>query len=150
MINLLSNIFPIVDKVIDRVMPDEEAKAKAKYEMTRLLQEGELKKEEIAMSAIVMEASSKDKWTSRARPSFMYVFYILLLGCIPAGFGYAFWPEQTQLIIDGMTKYLNQMPSELWWLFGAGYLGYSHYRSGDKSKLLGINKPTAWEKLGFN
>ncbi len=34
------------------------------------------------MTAIVAEANSADPWTSRARPSFLYVMYALLLWAI--------------------------------------------------------------------
>jgi hypothetical protein len=31
------------------------------------------------MAAVLAEAESPDPWTSRARPSFLYVMYVLLL-----------------------------------------------------------------------
>lgn len=37
------------------------------------------------MKAIIAEAQSRDPWTSRARPSFMYVMYVLILFSIPRG-----------------------------------------------------------------
>ena len=37
------------------------------------------------LSAIVTEARSPDPWTSRARPSFLYVMYVMLLWAIPMG-----------------------------------------------------------------
>ena len=37
------------------------------------------------MQAIVAEAQSTDPWTSRARPSFLYMMYALILWAIPMG-----------------------------------------------------------------
>ena len=33
---------------------------------------------------------------------------------------------------DNLSKLLNAVPESLWWLFGAGYLGYTGARSFDK------------------
>ena len=77
--------FNFVGAVIDKIFPDKDARDKAKLEMIRLEQEGQFKEIEKRYTAIVTEAQSSDKWTSRARPSFMYVFYILLLMGLPMG-----------------------------------------------------------------
>ncbi len=45
------------------------------------------------ISVALAEAQSSDKWTSRARPSFLYVMYTMILFAIPFGFLYAFRPE---------------------------------------------------------
>src|SRR5512137_2244250 len=39
------------------------------------------------IGAALSEAQSQDKWTSRARPSFMYVIYIIILAGIPVAIG---------------------------------------------------------------
>ena len=88
------------------------------------------------LSAILAEAKSADPWTSRARPSFMYVFYLLILAAIPMGILHAFEPTIAQSIADGFQKWLGVIPSEIWALFGAGYLGYGHFRSKDKAAIL--------------
>ena len=46
------------------------------------------------MSAIVAEANSSDPWTSRARPSFLYLIYVLLLFAVPMGFSPPFTRER--------------------------------------------------------
>ena len=102
---------------------------------------GEFKELEGAIQLITAEAQSKDPWTSRARPSFLYVMYIMILASIPMGF-LSFWhPEMVDSTIDGMEKWLKAIPSEMWYLFGVGYLGYVKKRSDDKQVLAGI-KPT--------
>lgn len=82
-----------------------------------------------ASANIQAEAKSEDKWTSRARPSFMYVMYMLILGVIPFSMFYAWKPERAMLVSEGMKHYLEALPEELWWLFAAGYLGYTGARS---------------------
>ena len=128
-------IMPIVEmgvKLLDKIIPDPEAKAKAQLELIRLQQDGQFRELEERMSAIKAEAASNDPWTSRARPSFMYVMYTMILGSIPMGITFAVSPETATDIIEGVKLWLEAIPSELYALFGAGYLGYAHYRTADK------------------
>ena len=68
----------IIGKVFDKVWPDPEKKAAAQLELIKMQQSGELQLVQTQISAILAEANSADPWTSRARPSFMYVIYILI------------------------------------------------------------------------
>ena len=61
--------------IIDKVIPDKDAREKAKLELIRLQGSQELETMQARLSAIVAEANSADPWTSRARPSFLYVMY---------------------------------------------------------------------------
>ena len=123
-------------KILDKVIPDPEAKAKAQLDLLRLQQEGEFKELEMRMNAILAEAQSQDKWTSRARPSFMYVFYVLILWSIVMGFLYVISPETAANFTIGFKQWLGAIPSDLYMLFGMGYLGYTSARSYDKSQIL--------------
>ncbi len=89
------------------------------------------------MSAIVMEAQSSDPLTSRARPAFLYVMYIMILTSIPMGILFALNPILAADIIKGVQAWLDAIPTEMWALFGAGYLGYTNKRSEDKQVLMG-------------
>ena len=100
-------------------------------------QAGELKELETRMSAILAEAKSADPWTSRARPSFLYVVYVVILAAIPMGIPHAFNPDLAVGIAQGFQAWLHAIPEDLWWLFGAGYLGYTGARTFDKRKLGG-------------
>ena len=55
------------------------ARDKAKLELLQLQGTQELAEINARLSAIVAEANSQDPWTSRARPSFLYVVYLMLL-----------------------------------------------------------------------
>ena len=131
---LLGGVFSIGEKLIDKFFPDPEEAARKKMEMAQLIQSGELKELETRMSAILAEANSNDPWTSRARPSFMYVFYVLILAAIPMGVLHAFDPATAAGIADGFKAWLNAIPSEMWTLFGVGYVGYAGARSWEKVK----------------
>ncbi len=132
----LSSILDIGGKLIDRVFPDPKKKAEAQIELARMAQAGELKGLELSLSAILAEAKSKDPWTSRARPSFLYVMYTMILAAVPMGVLYAYHPEVATSITDGMKAWLDAIPEQMWWLFGTGYLGYATARSADKRGLL--------------
>ena len=58
-------IGPLVS-LIDKVIPDPEARAKAKLELLKLEGSHELERIEAQLSAIVTEANSQDPWTSWA------------------------------------------------------------------------------------
>lgn len=120
--------------LIDKLFPDPTEKAKAALALQQLEQEGKLQEAKLQMSAILAEAQSNDPWTSRSRPGFLYVMYILILACIPMGILSAFHPEIAVRIADGMKAWLAAIPEELWAVFGIGYLGYTGARSYDKRK----------------
>ena len=131
---LLNSLIGPVASIIDKVIPDKEARAKAKLELVRLEGTHELQAIEARLSAIVAEANAADPWTSRARPSFLYVMYILLLAAIPMGILSALSPVTAASIASGMTAYLRGLPDELYALFGTGYLGYTAARQWGKIK----------------
>ncbi|MEM6827018.1 MAG: holin family protein, partial [Pseudomonadota bacterium] len=103
-------------------------------ELMRLEGTQEMRLIEARLQAIVAEAQSKDPWTSRARPSFLYIMYIMILWALPMGVLAAFDPEAAQEIAQGMNSYLNGLPEPLYALFGTGYLGYTAARQWGKVK----------------
>ncbi|MBV1917853.1 MAG: holin family protein [Sphingomonadaceae bacterium] len=131
---ILEALIGPISSIIDKVIPDPEARAKAKLELLSLQNTSELKTLQTRLSTIVTEAGSKDPWTSRARPSFLYVMYALILWAIPMGLLAAFNPGASQAIGKGMTDYLGALPEPLYALFGTGYLGYAVVRQWGKVK----------------
>jgi hypothetical protein len=133
----LATLMPTISGVLDKVLPDEKAREAARHALVQLELEGNLKELEHQLSAIVTEAKSADPWTSRARPSFLYVVYIYILAAIPFGFAYMLDPVAAGLGVEGVKAWLAAIPDSMWGLFGVGYLGYTGARSYDKSKLQG-------------
>lgn len=121
-----------VSKLIDRIIPDPKARDAAKLELLKLQGGQEIEALRTQMGAILAEAGSHDPWTSRARPSFLYVIYILILWSIPMGLIAAIWPDTARAIATGMNDYLQGIPDALWGLFGTGYLGYTAARTWGK------------------
>ena len=136
MLSLLTQLLPVVGEVIDRVIPDPKAREAAKLQLVQQVQEGKLKEVEQQLSAILAEAQSKDPWTSRARPTFLYVVYLLILTSIPMALVHAFNPELALRLIEGFHGWLAAIPESIITLFGVGYLGYTGARSYDKFKRL--------------
>lgn len=125
-------LLPVVGKVLDRIIPDPAARDAAKVELLKAQQAGEFRELDKSFGAILAEANSNDPWTSRARPSFMYVMYFFMVLAVPMGVLSAFDPAMAKAIAEGMRAYLEAIPRELWGLFGVGYVGYSASRSYDK------------------
>ena len=123
-----------VSKLLDKIIPDPQARDRAKLELIKLQGDQELAAIGAQMQAIVAEAQSVDPWTSRARPSFLYVMYVMILWAIPMGLIAAVNPEMALGIGNGMTAYLRGLPEELYALFGTGYLGYTAARTWGKLK----------------
>ena len=125
-------------KLIDTIWPDKIAQAAQRDQATlALLQvknDAAVKEMTASLSAIVAESQSADPWTSRARPSFMYVIYILMLTAIPMGILAAFRPDLSANIAVGFKAWLAAIPDSLYTLFGVGYLGYTGARAVEKVK----------------
>ncbi len=130
--SLLSTLIGPVSQIIDKIIPDKDARDRAKLELLKLEGSQEMEQVRVQISAILAEAASADPWTSRARPSFLYVMYILLLWSLPMGLIAAIRPEVAHNIASGMNSYLAGIPEPLYALFGTGYLGYTVARQWGK------------------
>lgn len=129
---MIETIIGPLSSIIDKIIPDREARERAKLELLSLEGSHELRVLEAQLSAIVAEARSDDPWTSRARPGFLYVMYALILFSIPMGILAAFSAPAAAAIGGGITAYLRGLPEELYALFGTGYLGYTAARQWGK------------------
>lgn len=135
---ILDALISPIAGLIDKIIPDPRARDAAKLELLKMQGSQEMDAIKTQMTAIVAEAQSTDPWTSRARPSFLYVMYTMILWAIPMGLIAAVRPDMARGIADGMNAYLNGIPEPMWALFGTGYLGYTAARSWGKAK--GIEK----------
>lgn len=127
-------IVELLGKGLDKIFPDADKRAEAKIKLAELAERGELTELEKRYEAIVAEATSSDPWTSRARPSFMYVFYLLILLGPVMGIVYAVQPDIASDITTGFQGWFKAIPDEVYLLFGSGYLGYGYYRTREKEK----------------
>jgi hypothetical protein len=129
----------MLNKVFDRVLPDrmsEEEKATLANEIRVELIAQENKITQERSHIIQEEAKSKDPWVSRARPTFLWIMYSVII------FNYMFIPLLGMIasfvaIMFGKTFPANvfiplELPSNLWDLFMYGYLGYVGFRTADK------------------
>lgn len=130
----ITSLFTIGSKIIDKFFPDPEQKAKAQLELLQMQQNGELTMVQTQLSAIIAEAQSADPWTSRARPSFLYVVYILLLWSIPMGILTIFKPEAAASFILGFKGWMEAIPEPVLVLFGTVMTGYVVSRGYEKGK----------------
>ena len=135
---ILESLIGPITSLLDKLIPDKEARAQAQYELLQLEGTQEMQLIEARLQAIVAEANSADPWTSRALPSFLYVMYVLILTALPMGILSAFSPQTASDIATGMNAYLGGLPEPLYALFGTGYLGYTAARQWGKIK--GVDK----------
>ncbi len=135
---LIESILGPIASLIDKIIPDPRARDAAKLELLKLQGGQDLLLIQTQIAAILAEAQAADPWTSRARPSFLYVMYAIILWAIPMGLIAAVQPEMANDIASGMNGYLTGIPDALWGLFGTGYLGYTAARQWGKVK--GVDK----------
>jgi hypothetical protein len=91
---------------------------KIRLEMERAAQDATTREIEAASANIRAEAGSGDQYTSRARPSFIYVMLVILV-C-----NYIIFPWTGRPLIE--------FPEALFWLFGSCMLGYTGARTWEK------------------
>ena len=132
--SIIDVIIGPLGKLLDKIIPDPQMRDRAKLELIQLQGSQELETLKTQLSAILSESQSRDPWTSRARPSFLYVMYVMILWAIPMGLVAAFAPNVAKGISTGMNAYLAGIPEPLWALFGTGYLGYTAARQWGKVK----------------
>jgi hypothetical protein len=106
----------LAGELIDNLFETEEEKAAAKARLMTL----------------EAEARSRDPWTSRARPTFLYVMYGVIALAFLGGVLGIWWPVHVAQAAENIAGMLDAIPENLWWLFGTGYLGYTGARSFDK------------------
>ena len=128
----------LIDDAINKIWPDPNDAAQAQATISRATSEAALASLQQQMSVMLAEANSTDKWTSRARPSMMYVMYVMILASIPMGVLFAFDPNHADLIAKGLQRWLAAIPDSLWQLFTFCFLGYTGSRSIEKIK--GVSK----------
>lgn len=133
-IDPITAVLDIGGKLIDKLFPDPAQRDAAKLALYQAQTNGELDSLKVQLSAIIAEANSTDPWTSRARPSFMYVIYVMLLAGIPMGIVSAVDPTVASAISVGFKTWLTAIPDSLYTLFGVGYVGYATARTVDKVK----------------
>lgn len=137
----LTAVLDIGGKVIDKLFPDPAQRDAAKLELLKAQQAGQLNEIQVQLSAIIAEANSADPWTSRARPTFLYTFYLLMIVLVlVAPFAGVFFPSQMGQFYNNVTAGFGAIPSEMWWTFTTGYLGYTAAREYGKSKQVGRSR----------
>lgn len=130
----ITAVLDIGGKLIDKLFPDPAQRDAAKLELIKAQQSGELDEVKLQLSAIISDSQSADPWTSRARPSFLYVVYILLLWSIPMGMLAMFAPDKATAFTAGFQGWITALPEPVLQLFGVVMTGYIAGRSWEKVK----------------
>jgi hypothetical protein len=78
--------------------------------------------------------AADDRYTGRARATFLYVMYLLLLSAFPMSAVAAVRPEAAAAMTRAFAAYLAAIPEPLYALFATGYLGYTVVREWGKAQ----------------
>lgn len=138
---ILSLLPGLIKQLFDRFIPDKNANQQAKDDIDRYVAAGDYRFMD-GMSGVMqttaeiakIEAQSSDKYTSRARPTFLYVMYFLF--CFIPFFcgllGIIFNLDIARNFISLFKEGISSLPDYLWYSFSACFIGYTVGRSGEK------------------
>lgn len=126
----------LIGKAIDKMFPDPAQRDAARLALTEAQRRGDLDQFNAEISVMLAEAKSADPFTSRARPAFLYVVYILILTGIPVGILSVFNPGAAAQIAHGMNAWLAAIPEMIVELFMWVMLGYTAGRSAEKITMM--------------
>jgi hypothetical protein len=124
----------LIKDAIDRIWPNPTDDAAAKVAILKANTDSIIAQLNAQNRAANAEAASADPWTSRARPSFLYVMYALILASVPMGFLAAIRPDMAKDVAAGMQAWLMAIPTELWQVFGLCFSVYGVSRTVEKVK----------------
>lgn len=96
----------------------EKALAENEFKLKQMDAELESKLADTASANIRAETTSADKFTSRARPMFMYTVNLIIA-----------W---NYIVVPVFNRKPVELPEALFWLFGSAILGYTGARSWEK------------------
>jgi hypothetical protein len=125
----------LAQTIIEKFVPDPQAKANAlqqlqqnQIEILKMQDDLEAKLNETAGENIRADAQSGDKFTERARPTFMYIVEAIL------GFNFIVIPAVQ--LVTGKVLAPFTLPADLLTLFGVCVTGYVMSRTVDKTLAL--------------
>ena len=128
----IEGVSTLFSTLLDKAFPNPEDKAKAEAIVLSAQVQNTIATLHAENEVMLAEANSSDKWTSRARPSFFYIFYAFLLCAIPMAIIGAFSPELAKNIANSFGFWLAAIPDQLFNVFITGYLGYTTARTWEK------------------
>jgi len=121
------------DVQANRIPPEQMAElqqAMAQHEVK--MRELDIEDNKDARALIRDESRSDDPWVRRARPTFLWLIYLVLIWNFVVLGTYQFVKTGVPL-----TQPPVNFPTELYYLFGSAFLGYTGFRSWDKRNTSG-------------
>jgi hypothetical protein len=126
-------LFGTLIAAVDSALPDPAARDRIKAQLLSVQSSPEFAGlRTVALSN--RQTGKEDRWISRARPTFLYLMYAMILWALPMGLIAAISPSTAQAMAQGTSAYLGGLPDALYTLFGTGYLGYATLRQWGKAK----------------
>tara|TARA_R110000823_G_scaffold201784_1_gene332641 strand:+ start:15055 stop:15447 length:393 start_codon:yes stop_codon:yes gene_type:complete len=121
---MLSALIAPITSIIDKLIPDPQAKLEANLKLIALQQEGGFKELEAAMNVIVAESKSEHWIVAAWRPITMLTFVAIIAN------NYLLYPY---LSLFWHSAPLLELPPDLWELLKIGLGGYVVGRSVEKA-----------------
>ncbi len=127
---ILGPLLPIIDKVIDRLIPDKAKAAEVKLQLQGEMMRAEADLAQAAASVVVAEATGHSWMQRNWRPLLMFlmmgmlVWFIVVIPLLSAIFGLG--------VLTVTRDAINSVPQGVWTLLSIGVGGYIGGRSIEK------------------
>jgi len=118
---MLDIIKTVVMPIVSKFIPDASQQATAAEQVSQAMIQLQLE-----------DAKSQDLYIKRARPTFMYVMYLLLLVAVPCGILYIVNPKLANAFVDGAGAWFSALPDSLYNLLEVCFGVYGIGRSAEK------------------
>lgn len=121
--DIATKAMDVMKAITDKAATDPELQRlldSHEQEMTQMVLADRANAREVIKTAL----QSDDAFVRRARPTFLYIMYFILL--------LVFVPPVIRLVIFGEPVVFPALPEPLYYLFGSGYLGYATLRESGK------------------
>lgn len=121
-------LIPLIGKVIDKIFPNEEAKAEAKLKLIELTQSGELEKLAASKDVVIAEIQGESAAQRNWRPHLMYlIMFLMVFNGVVVPLVEAMFGVKLPIL-----EAWSAIPKEMWNLLQIGMGGYIVGRTGEK------------------
>lgn len=130
--SIFDGIAKIISEGIDKVVPDANVRLEAKTKLAELEKNGELQELHDYLDLLKTEAASDDNYTRRARPTALYVIYILLCWGLLCSVISIFSPGKSAEMLNIFNTFFTRLPDNFYTLLETLFGIYAGARTIEK------------------
>lgn len=126
------SVFDFISKAIDKLVPDAGQRAELQLRALEMEKTGHLKELESYLALLSTEAASNDNYTRRARPTALYIIYVLMCWGLFCSVVAVVSPEKAELMQRVFIGFFEKMPGDFYDMVMVMFGIYSGARTFEK------------------